>query len=68
MNYLEHIRDTGKQEEYIAHHYAMGETVADIAEKFQVSRQAVYDNLARYRKKLKLKGEEVRFYRGKKDE
>lgn len=61
-DYLKHIRETGKQEEYIAFMYAIGAKPAEIAKLFGITRQSVYNNVTAYKAKLKLKGEESQYY------
>lgn len=61
-DYINHIKETGKQEEMIAFLFAIGSKAPEIAQLFGISRQSVYNNIDSYKKKLKLQGEEVKFY------
>lgn len=64
MNYLFDFYQgllTDKQRNYLELYYLQDESLSEIAETFQVSRQAVYDNIRRtdelledYERKLKL--------------
>lgn len=55
MNYLfdfYHVLLTPKQRNYMAYYYLEDYSLGEIAELFQISRQAVYDNLKRTEKML----------------
>jgi Uncharacterized protein conserved in bacteria len=53
---------TEKQMNYIEHYYADDYSLAEIAEKFGVSRQAVYDNIKRTEKVLEGYEQKLHLY------
>lgn len=64
QEFINHIKEVGKQEEYISFLTAIGMKAPDIANLFGISRQSVYNNVNAYKDKLRRTGEEVKYYGG----